>query len=108
MNIKRIVRAPQVEQVRQLTYSTDGKENMNPAVRGAKVRSTSRLEQGQLLIDGRDTIDVPAGKVERSLSERWTVSTDGRTLTIESSATPQGLDTRRHTEVYLRKPRLPA
>ena len=103
LNIQRVVSSPQGGQTRRLHYSTDGQENANPSVRGTEVRTTSRWDRGKLVTEGRRTIDSPMGKVALSSTETWTLSPDGRTLTIDAkTAVPGGFEIT-HKEVFRKK-----
>ena len=103
VNIRRVVGSPSGEQVRLLSYSTDGKENKNPSIRGAEVISTSSWQQDKLVTKGRQLIDSPLGRVYTELAEVWTLSPDGKTLTIESKTTVPVVGARTHKEVFVKK-----
>jgi hypothetical protein len=103
LNIQRVVSSPQGGQTRRLHYSMDGQENANLSVRGTEVRTRSRWDHGKLITEGRRTVDSPMGKVTLSSTEIWTLSPDGRTLTIDAkTAAPGGLEIK-HKEVFQRK-----
>ena len=103
LNIQRVVSSPEGAQTRRLHYSIDGQQNANLSVRGTEVRSTSRWDHGKLITEGRRTVNSPLGKVNLSSTEIWTLSPDGRTLTIDAkTAAPGELETT-HKEVFRKK-----
>jgi hypothetical protein len=103
LSIQRVVSSPQGGQTRRLRYSMDGQENANRSVRGTEVRTRSRWDHGKLITEGRQTVDSPLGKVALSSTEIWTLSPDGRTLTIDAkTAAPGGLEIK-HKEVFRKK-----
>jgi hypothetical protein len=59
-----------------MIYSLDGKESTNH-VRGNMVKSTARWEGDELVVDSK----VFALR-EADMNDRWTVSPDGKTLTL--------------------------
>jgi hypothetical protein len=60
-----------------LNLTTDGKENTNK-VHGAEVKTKLKWEGAALLLDSAITLE--GGSV--SLKDKWTLSADGKTLTI--------------------------
>lgn len=103
VSIKRVVTTGPDRVVRQLTYTTDGKENKNLNPRGSEIRSRSTWDGGRLVTKGRQTLDSPLGKVDADINETWTLSPDGRTLTIESLTTVPVAGEVRRKEVFVRK-----
>jgi hypothetical protein len=61
----------------ELKYSTDGKETTN-MVRGNEVKSTAKWDGDELAIDGKGSFNG----ADISLKDRWSLSADGKTLTI--------------------------
>jgi hypothetical protein len=61
----------------ELKYSTDGKETTN-MVRGNEVKSTAKWDGDELAIDGKASFNG----ADVSLKDRWSLSADGKTLTI--------------------------
>jgi hypothetical protein len=62
----------------ELKYSTDGKETTN-SVRGNQVKSTAKWEGDELVIDGKAAFNG----ADVTLKDRWSLSGDGKTLTIQ-------------------------
>jgi hypothetical protein len=67
-----------------LAYTTDGKESTN-TIRGNPVKSTVKWEGGALLIDSKGTF----GGNDVQIKDKWTLSEDGKTLTINRHFTSQ-------------------
>lgn len=103
VSIKRVVTTGPDRVVRQLTYTTDGKENKNLNPRGSEVTTRSTWDGGRLVTKGRQTLDSPMGKVDADVNETWTLSPDGRTLTIESTTSVPPVGETRRKEVFVRK-----
>jgi hypothetical protein len=61
----------------ELKYSTDGKETTN-TVRGNELKSTAKWEGDELVIAGKTSING----ADVTLNDRWSLSADGKTLTI--------------------------
>lgn len=62
----------------EFKYSTDGKETTNH-IRGNEVKSTAKWEGDDLVIAGKTQFNG----AEVALSDRWSLSADGKTLTIQ-------------------------
>jgi hypothetical protein len=103
VSIKRVLTMGSDRVVRQLTYTTDGKENKNLNARGSEVRSRSTWDGGRLVTKGSQTMDSPLGKVDAAVNETWTLSPDGRTLTIEATTTIPVAGELKRKEVFVRK-----
>ncbi len=61
----------------ELKYSTDGKETTN-AIRGNEVKSTAKWDGDELTIAGKGSFNGS----DVTLNDRWSLSADGKTLTI--------------------------
>jgi len=71
-------------------FTLDGQENKNSSGRGELI-SKSRWEGEQLIIEGTQKVTSPRGDMEVNLREVYSLSADGKTLTILSTrTTPQG------------------
>jgi hypothetical protein len=68
---------PRGEVTVEMRYSTDGRETTNN-VRGNQIRSTARWEGDALAIAGK----MQMNGADVTLSDRWSLSHDGKTLTI--------------------------
>ncbi len=100
LKIKRIIKTERGEQVQELVYTTDGKENKNPGMRGGEFRSKTRWDKGALVTKGTQTVESPMGTIDLEIIETRTLSEDGKTLVIETrTVTPQGERTRRQVFV---------
>jgi hypothetical protein len=100
LKIKRIIKTERGEQVQELVYTTNGKENKNPGMRGGEFRSKTRWDKGKLVTKGTQTIESPMGTIDLEITETRTLSGDGKTLVIETrTVTPQGERTRRQVFV---------
>lgn len=78
---------PQGEVTSELSYTTDGKESVNK-VRGSDVKSVAKWDGDALVVDSKR--EVP-GMGEITQKENWSLSGDGKTLTINNHInTPQG------------------
>ena len=100
LKIKRIIKTERGEQAQELVYTTDGKENKNPGMRGGELRSKTRWEKGKLVTKGTQTIESPMGTMELELTETYTLSEDGKTLILETTTvTPRGERTRKQVFV---------
>ena len=69
-----------------MKYSTDGKETTS-SLHGSDLKSIAKWEGDQLVIDGKLSLNGS----EVTLKDRWSLSPDGKTLTIQRHAdTPMG------------------
>ncbi len=69
----------QGETVHDVAYTTDGKENTNTINDTIELKSTSKWDGDALLIDAKGS----AGDREFTMKDRWALSEEGKTLTIE-------------------------
>jgi hypothetical protein len=60
------------------TYSTDGKETTNEGFGGSSTTSTAKWDGDTLLIETKGSF----GDQQFTMSEKWTLSADGKILTI--------------------------
>jgi len=63
-----------------MIYSTDGKETTN-TIRKNEFKSTAHWEADQLAIESKGSLGGPV-----TLKDRWSLSDDGKTLTLERHA----------------------
>jgi hypothetical protein len=74
------------ESTADLKYSTDGKESTN-TVRGNEIKSTAKWDGDELTIAGKGSFNG----ADLTLNDRWSLSADGKTLTITRHlASPAG------------------
>jgi|HubBroStandDraft_4_1064222.scaffolds.fasta_scaffold76440_2 hypothetical protein len=66
------------ETTAEMKFSTDGKETTN-SVRGNEVKSIAKWEADELVIDGKAQFNG----ADVTLKDRWSLSADGKTLTIQ-------------------------
>lgn len=79
------------EMNRTSTYTLDGKESVNPGMRGAEVKSTAKWEGASLVIESTQTMSGPNGDMTITSKEVRTLSEDGKTMTVVTTrVTPQG------------------
>jgi len=73
-------------------FTLDGKENTNTAMMGrGEMVSKSRWDGGTLVIEGTQKISSPRGEMEIATKEAYSLSEDGKVLTITTTrTTPQG------------------
>jgi hypothetical protein len=77
----------QGERVINETYSLDGKEaeftpaGGQPDAKGK--RSATWLPDGRIIINDRISSTTPKGPTTQEITRKWTLSADGRTLTID-------------------------
>jgi hypothetical protein len=62
----------------EMKYSTDGKETTN-SIRGNEIKSTAKWEANDLVIAGKASFNG----ADVTLNDRWSLSPDGKTLTIQ-------------------------
>jgi hypothetical protein len=79
------------ETPRTLTYALDGKESVNPGMRGAETKSKARWEGESLIIESTTAMSTPNGDVTITAKEVRTVSADGKMMTVvTTSQSPMG------------------
>lgn len=77
----------QFEFEQHLNFTTDGKESTNEGFQGSTSKSIVKWDGDTLLIDTKATF----GDNEINISQKWTLSADGKTLTVlQSFKGPQG------------------
>jgi hypothetical protein len=65
----------------QLTYTTDGKESTNEGFQGSTMKSVAKWDGDTLVIDTKGQF----GDNEVTISQKWTLAADGKTLTVVQS-----------------------
>jgi hypothetical protein len=87
---------PQGEISVDMKYSTDGQETTS-SLHGSDLKSVAKWEGDQLVIEGKLSLNG----AEVTLKDRWSLSADGKTLTIQRHAdTPMG---QTHQKIVLEK-----
>ncbi len=72
------------------TYNLDGSETESDSNRG-KVKSKAKLNSDSLELSQTRELNTPRGELKITTKETWTLSDDGKTLTVDSNtATPRG------------------
>jgi hypothetical protein len=79
-------------------FTLDGKENTNPAGMGrsgsAEFKSKSKWNKDRLVIEGTQKFNSPRGPLEVEVTEEFSLSADGKTLTVQTTRnTPTGENT---------------
>jgi hypothetical protein len=86
LKYKTVQAGPQGEMTTDTSYTTDGKESMNK-FRGQDVKGVAKWDGDVLTIQSKREVQG----MEISINERWTLSPDGKVLTIANAiSTPQG------------------
>ena len=87
------------------TYTLDGKETITQTdspMGSIPVKRTATLDQGHVKISTSRTFNGQQGEVTMTSKETWTMSEDGKTLTVERESTsPRGTNT--STMVFAKK-----
>jgi hypothetical protein len=79
------------ETPRTLTYALDGKESVNPGMRGAETKSKARWEGESLIIESTTAMSTPNGDMTITAKEVRAVSADGKMMTVVTTTqTPMG------------------
>jgi hypothetical protein len=86
-------------------YALDGKETTtqrDTPMGAVPVKHTAMLDQGRVRISSSSNFSGPAGEVTMTTKETWSLSDDGKTLTVERESTsPRG--TNSSTMVFTKK-----
>lgn len=83
-------------------YTLDGKENSNTTGRGSTV-SKSKWSGDKLTIEGVRKFSGPNGEMEMPFKEEYSLSADGKALTVTSTTTPPQGEPRTSKQVYNKK-----
>ena len=92
---ERTFKSPQGDRVQKDTYTADGKEGefTMPARGGGETkgkRTAKWSADGSVLeVNDKATFDTPNGAMSTEANSKWTLSADGKTLTVESTRTSQ-------------------
>jgi len=74
----------------EISYTTDGKETINKSPRGDS-KGSAKWEGDTLIIDSKRELQLQGQAIEITQHEVWTLSADGKTLTVNNKlGTPQG------------------
>lgn len=73
-------------------FTLDGSQNTNPAAMGrGELKSKTKLKKDKLIIEGTQQITTPNGDMEMGSIEEYSLSEDGKILTIKATrSTPMG------------------
>ena len=79
------------------TYTLDGKETKmdvaGPGGNTIPVTMSGKIDSGKLMLSRSSTFNGPNGMVSTSSKETWELSSDGKTLTVNTERTsPRGTD----------------
>ena len=87
------------------TYSLDGKETTTTRetqMGSVPTKHTATIDGGHVKISSSTTFNGPNGEVTMTSKETWSMSDDGKTLTVERASTsPRG--TNSSTMVFVKK-----
>lgn len=90
------------DQSQKITLKLDGTDSVNPGMRGGEMKSTARLDGSTIVNEGSQSVSTPRGDMTIETKEVYSVSADGKVLTIETtSKTPRGEQTRK--QVFAKK-----
>lgn len=90
------------DQSQKITLKLDGTESVNPGMRGGEMKSKARVDGSTIVNEGSQSISTPRGDMTIETKEVYSVSADGKVLTIETtSKTPRGEQTRK--QVFTKK-----
>jgi hypothetical protein len=96
LTVERKIKGQQGERVQSDTYTADGKEtDFTMQMRGneAKGKRTSKWSADGSTLEAHDKVsfDTPNGAMTTESISKWTLSADGKTLTVEGTRTsPRG------------------
>ncbi|MBA3974706.1 MAG: hypothetical protein C0504_10890 [Candidatus Solibacter sp.] len=83
IKIKTTQSTPSGERTMDTEYTLDGKEQKQENPRGV-VMYTPKWEGSVVVIDSKRTMNVQGQQVEITGVERWSLSADGKTMTVDS------------------------
>ncbi len=93
---KMVIEQKMAERTTLLTYYLDGRDSKNPGMRGAEMTTKSTWVENTIVTNGENTFTTPMGEMTIKTHEVRSLSDDGKTMTIVSSATtPRGEMTRK-------------
>jgi hypothetical protein len=82
LRIKRTLRLGGQEEVKDFTYYTDERGETNPATLGAgEVKSKTKWDGDKVVAQAHITRKGQGGDYELDVTQKWQVSSDGKTLT---------------------------
>ena len=91
------------KRARELTFKLDGSESVNHASRkGGEIRSRATWRDSKLVIEGAEKATTKKGEVDRKTVEEWSLSEDGKVLTIKTTRTGRKRD-QTATQVFNRQ-----
>jgi hypothetical protein len=96
LTVERKIKGQQGERVQNDTYTADGKEtDFTMQMRGNETKgkriSKWSADGGALEVNDKASFDTPQGSMSMTSSAKWTLSADGKTLTVEGTrTTPRG------------------
>ncbi|MBV9924463.1 MAG: hypothetical protein JOZ96_05425 [Acidobacteria bacterium] len=82
LKIRRTLALNGREEVKEFTYYTDGRGETNPATLGAgEVKSKTKWDGDKVVAEAHITRQGAGGSYELNVTQKWQVSSDGKTLT---------------------------
>lgn len=93
---KMVIEQKMADRTTLLTYYLDGRESKNPGMRGNEMATKSTWAENTIVTDGENTFTTPMGSMTIKSHEVRSMSEDGKSMTIVSTATtPRGEMTRK-------------
>lgn len=86
----------------EMKYTLDGKENSNASQRGVFVSKT-RWNSNKLVIEGTRKFSGANGEMQINSREEWSLSADGKALTVVATTTGSPMGDRTQKQVYNKK-----
>lgn len=83
INIQKTIYVRDQERTQNLSYITDGSETKGEGPMGGTRISKSHWEGEKLIVESTMTVSTPRGEFTSESKETWTLSSDGKTLTID-------------------------
>jgi hypothetical protein len=87
----------------QVSYILDGTENTLTDERGNPFTYRATWNSALLIIEGTATVKTPFGNTEAKRKEEWSLSVDGRTLTVTSTAVDSTFGNSTRKQVYTKQ-----
>lgn len=101
ITVERMVLMGAQERGLRQTFRLDGTQTTNQAAgRQGELKSKAKWKGNVLVIDGTQKVNSQRGQSEMSLKEEWSLSDDGKVLTIKTTRSTARGRARTTTQVY--------
>ena len=101
ITVERMVLMGAQERGLRQTFRLDGTQTTNQAAgRQGELKSKAKWKEDVLVIDGTQKVNSQRGQSEISLKEEWSLSDDGKVLTIKTTRSTARGRARATTQVY--------